>query len=55
MYFFKSVISASYWVFGTVMIVSGLGIIILAFMNSPLQLQAVLGLIGLGFISLSVG
>ena len=54
MYFLKSIISASYWVSGTVMIVSGLGIIILAFMNSPLQLQIVLGLIGLGFIILGL-
>ncbi len=54
MYFLKSIISASYWVSGTVMIVSGLGIIILAFMNSPLQLQIVLGLIGLGFITLGL-
>ena len=54
MRFLKSIVSVSYWVFGTVMIVSGLGIIILAFMNSPLQLQIVLGLIGLGFISLGL-
>ena len=50
MNFLKAIVSVSYWVFGTVMIVSGLGIIILAFMNSPLQLQIVFGLIGLGFI-----
>ena len=54
MHFLKSIISASYRVSGTVMIVSGLGIIILAFMNSPLQLQIVLGLIGLGFIILGL-
>ncbi|MFC1914122.1 hypothetical protein ACFLXF_02485 [Chloroflexota bacterium] len=54
MYFLKSIISASYRVSGTVMIVSGLGIIILAFMNSPLQLQIVLGFIGLGFIVLGL-
>jgi len=36
------------------MIVIGLGIIILAFMNSPIQLQIALGLIGLGFITLGL-
>ena len=36
------------------MVVSGLGIIILAVFNSPLQLQIVLGLIGLGFIILGL-
>ncbi len=52
MHLLKSIFNASYWVFGTVIIVSGLGMIILAFINSPLQLQIALGLIGLGFISL---
>ncbi len=50
MQFLKSIVNASYWLHSAVMIVIGLGIIILAFMNSPLQLQIVLGLIGLGFI-----
>jgi hypothetical protein len=36
------------------MIVIGFGIIILAFMNSPLQLQITLGFIGLGFITLGL-
>jgi len=46
--------SASYWILGTVMIVIGFGIIILALINPPLQLQIALGLIGLGFISLGL-
>lgn len=54
MYFLKSIINASYWVSGTVLIVSGFGMTALAFINSPLQLQIALGLIGLGFISLGL-
>ncbi len=46
--------SASYWILGTVMIVIGFGTIILALINTPLQLQIALGLIGLGFISLGL-
>ncbi|MFC2018873.1 hypothetical protein ACFLU4_02810 [Chloroflexota bacterium] len=36
------------------MILIGFGAIILSFINSPLQLQIALGLIGLGFISLGL-
>tara|TARA_B100001971_G_scaffold12372_1_gene9840 strand:- start:178 stop:510 length:333 start_codon:yes stop_codon:yes gene_type:complete len=36
------------------MIVIGLGIIVLAFMNSPIQFQIALVLIGLGFITLGL-
>jgi len=54
MRFLRSIASASYWIHSTVMILIGLGIIILAFINSPLQLQIALGLIGLGFISLGL-
>jgi len=43
-----------YWLYSAVMIVIGLGIIILAFINSPIQLQIALGLIGLGFITLGL-
>ncbi len=50
----KLIVSTSYQSFGIVMIVIGLGIIILAFMNSPMQLQIALGLIGLGFITLGL-
>jgi len=51
MRFLKSIVNVSYWLYSAVMIVIGLGIIILAFLNSPIQLQIALGLIGLGFIT----
>ncbi len=51
MRFLKSIVNISYWLCSAVMIVVGIGIIILAFMNSPLQLQIALGLIGLGLIA----
>lgn len=54
MYFLKTIVGASYRVFGTVMILIGLGTIVLAFINAPLQLQIALGLIGLGLISLGL-
>lgn len=54
MRFLKSIASAPYWLFSSVMIAIGLGAIILALINSPLQLQIALGLIGLGFISLGL-
>ena len=54
MNFIKSIVNVSYGIFGAVIILSGLGIIILAFMNSPWQLQIVMGLIGLGFIFLGL-
>ena len=54
MNFIKSIVSVSHWIFGAVIILSGIGIIILAFINSPLQLQVVMGLIGLGFIFLGL-
>ncbi len=54
MRFLESIVNVSYRLYSVVMIVIGLGIIILAFMNSPIQLQVVLGLIGLGFITLGL-
>jgi hypothetical protein len=54
MQFLKSIVGASYWLASAVMMLIGLGIIALVFMNSPLQLQIALGLIGLGFISLGL-
>ncbi len=54
MRFLKSIVNVSYWLYSAVMIVVGLGIIILAFMNSPIQFQIALGLIGLGFITLGL-
>ncbi len=54
MNYLKSIVNALYWIFSAVMMLIGLGVIILAFMNSPLQLQFALGLIGMGFISLGL-
>ncbi len=54
MQFLKSIVNVSYLLYIAVMIVIGLGIIILAFVNSPMQLQIALGLIGLGFITLGL-
>ena len=54
MRFLESIVNVSYWLYSAVMIVIGLGIIILAFMNSPIQLQIALGLIGLCFITLGL-
>jgi len=54
MRFLASIVNVSYWLYSAVMIVVGIGIIILAFMNSPMQLQIALGLIGLGFITLGL-
>ena len=54
MRFLASIVNVSYWLYSAVMIVIGLGIIILAFMNSPIQLQIALGLIGPGFITLGL-
>jgi len=54
MRFLESIVNVSYWLYSAVMIVIGLGIIILAFMNSPIQLQIALGLLGLGFITLGL-
>ena len=51
MRFLESIVNVSYWLYSAAMIVIGLGIIILAFMNFPIQLQIALGLIGLGFIT----
>jgi len=52
--FIKSIVNVSYEIFGAVIILSGLGIIVLAFTNSPWQLQIVMGFIGLGFIFLGL-
>ena len=47
-------VSASHWRYIAVMILIGFGTIILAFIDTPVQLQIALGLIGLGFISLGL-
>jgi len=54
MRFLESIVNVAYRLISAIMIVIGLGIIILAFMNSPIQLQITLGLIGLGFITLGL-
>ena len=54
MRFLESIVNAPYWLYSAVIIVIGLGIIILAFMNPPIQPQIALGLIGLGFITLGL-
>lgn len=54
MRFLAPIVNVSYWLYSAVMIVIGLGIIILAFMNSSIQFQITLGLIGLGFITLGL-
>ncbi|MFC1933222.1 hypothetical protein ACFLXU_06340 [Chloroflexota bacterium] len=54
MRFLALIVDVSYWLYSVVMIVIGIGIIILAFMNSPIQLQIALVLIGLGFITLGL-
>ena len=47
----KLIVSISYQSFGIVMMLIGLGTVVIAVMNSPIQLQIALGLIGLGFIT----
>ena len=54
MRFLASIVDVSYRLYSAVMMVIGLGIIILAFTNPPLQLQIALGLLGLGFITLGL-
>jgi len=50
----KLIVSTSYQSFGIVMMLVGLGMVVMAFLNSPIQLQIALGLIGLGFITLGL-
>ena len=50
----KLIINSSYQSFGIVMMLIGLGIIVMAFVNSPLQLQVAMWIIGLGFFSLGL-
>ena len=54
MRFLESIVNVSYRLCSAVMIVIGIGIIVLAFMNSPIQFQIALVLIGLGFITLGL-
>ena len=50
----KYIVSISYQSFGIILLVIGLGIIIMAFINSPLQLQLAMWIIGLGFFWLGL-
>ncbi|MCJ7604427.1 MAG: hypothetical protein MUO19_00120 [Dehalococcoidales bacterium] len=43
-----------YRIAAAVLLLAGIGIIILAFLNTPVELQIVLGFIGLGFIILAL-
>ena len=50
----KFIIDRAEYIFGTVVIAIGTCAVVLAFFNSPVQLQIVVGLAGLGFISLGL-
>ena len=50
----KLIVSTSYQSFGIAIMLIGLGTIIMAFINSPLQLQIAMWIIGLGFFSLGL-
>ncbi|MFC1949171.1 hypothetical protein ACFLW0_03255 [Chloroflexota bacterium] len=50
----KLVVSTSYQSFGVVMMLIGVGMVVMAFINSPLQLQIAMCIIGLGFFSLGL-
>jgi hypothetical protein len=50
----KSIIEKAESISGSILIVIGISAVVLAFLNSPVQLQLVVGLSGLGFISLGL-
>ena len=50
----KALIDEAHGIFCAVLGMAGIGLIVLAFVNSPVQLQVALGLAGLGFISLAL-
>ncbi|MFC1984836.1 hypothetical protein ACFLT4_07415 [Chloroflexota bacterium] len=50
----KLIVSTSYQSFGIVMMLIGLGMVVIAFINSPLELQIAMWIIGLGFFSLGL-
>jgi glucose uptake protein GlcU len=50
----RLIIAISYQPLSIVMILIGLGIVVIALIDSPIQLQIILGLIGLGFIILGL-
>jgi low affinity Fe/Cu permease len=50
----KSIINRSEYILGAILVVIGICAIILAFFNSPVQLQIAVGLAGLAFICLGL-
>ena len=50
----KLIVSTAYQSFGIVMMLIALGMVVMAFFNSPLQLQIAMWIIGLGFLSLGL-
>jgi len=50
----KSIIDRAEYILGAVLIAIGTCAVVLAFFNSPVQLQIAVGLAGLGFISLGL-
>lgn len=50
----KTVINKAYYILSIVLAAIGACIIVLSFLNSPLQLQIVMGLAGIGFVSLGI-
>ena len=50
----KLIVSTSYHSFGITMMLIGLGVIVMAFINSPLPLQIAMWISGLGFFSLGL-
>ena len=50
----KSIIGKTEFILGAILIVIGICAIILAFFNSPIQLQITVGLAGFGFICLGL-
>lgn len=50
----KSIIDRAEYISGAVLIAIGICAVVLAFLNSPVQLQVVVGIAGLGFVSLGL-
>lgn len=50
----KALINNAHGIFCTIMALIGIGLVVLAFLNSPLEIQVALGLAGLGFMSLAL-
>jgi hypothetical protein len=50
----KTIIDKAEYILSAVLVVIGTCTIVMAFFNSPIQLQIVMGLAGIGFISLGI-